>query len=155
MKRTTAESEGAAKKQQRAYEDGFDEEEDLGLMDGIVFEKIDGPEDSVENEESKWSRPPMKTGYDPKNDALEFHWLDIDSVSGDPLKENPAGGSIAGAAEGPVPIIRLYGVTQEGQSVMAHVHGFTPYFYVSFGASTELTESLLGQLLVNLDQRVS
>jgi hypothetical protein len=31
---------------------------------------------------------------------------------------------------GTVPIMRLYGVTQEGHSVIAHVHGYDPYFYV-------------------------
>ena len=29
-----------------------------------------------------------------------------------------------------VPIIRMYGITKDGNSVMAHVHGFLPYFYV-------------------------
>ena len=31
---------------------------------------------------------------------------------------------------GPVPIIRMFGVTDSGNSVMCHVHGFTPYFYI-------------------------
>ena len=31
---------------------------------------------------------------------------------------------------GSVPIMRLYGVTAEGHSVIAHVHGYEPYFYV-------------------------
>lgn len=35
-----------------------------------------------------------------------------------------------GAQIGPVPIIRMYGVTMEGNSVCCHVHGFTPYFYI-------------------------
>eukprot|EP01104_Vermistella_antarctica_P006744 TRINITY_DN17448_c0_g1_i1.p1 TRINITY_DN17448_c0_g1~~TRINITY_DN17448_c0_g1_i1.p1 ORF type:complete len:1124 (+),score=279.27 TRINITY_DN17448_c0_g1_i1:349-3372(+) len=30
----------------------------------------------------------------------------------------------------PVPVIRFYGVTKEGHSVMARVHGFMPYFWV-------------------------
>ena len=30
-----------------------------------------------------------------------------------------------------VPIIRIYGVTEMGQSAVVHVHGFMPYFYVS------------------------
>ena len=35
-----------------------------------------------------------------------------------------------GARAGPVPIIRMFGVNMEGNSIMAHVHGFAPYFYV-------------------------
>ncbi len=35
-----------------------------------------------------------------------------------------------GAQTGPVPIVRMYGVTQQGVSVLAHVHGFAPYFFV-------------------------
>ncbi|CAK9041258.1 DNA polymerase delta catalytic subunit [Durusdinium trenchii] len=29
-----------------------------------------------------------------------------------------------------VPVLRMYGVTEEGHSLMAHIHGFEPYFYV-------------------------
>ena len=35
---------------------------------------------------------------------------------------------------GTVPIMRLYGVTQEGHSVIAHVHGYDPYFWVQVDA---------------------
>ena len=35
-----------------------------------------------------------------------------------------------GSTVGPVPIIRMYGVTEIGNSVQMNVHGFTPYFYV-------------------------
>ena len=35
-----------------------------------------------------------------------------------------------GLSSGPCPIVRFYGVTMEGNSVMCHVHGFLPYFYV-------------------------
>lgn len=29
------------------------------------------------------------------------------------------------------PVLRLFGVTQNGNSVLAHIHGFRPYFYVA------------------------
>ncbi|EFC42814.1 predicted protein [Naegleria gruberi] len=35
-----------------------------------------------------------------------------------------------GPASGNVPIVRLYGVTEEGFSVACHVRGYTPYFYI-------------------------
>jgi len=75
-------------------------------------------------------------------------------TSGGPLQENPAGGKVIGSLEGPVPIIRFFGVSAEGFSVMASVHGFTPYFYVSFANNVDLNESFLGQLRVILDQKV-
>ena len=31
---------------------------------------------------------------------------------------------------GPVPIVQMYGVTMEGNSVLCHIHGFVPYFFV-------------------------
>lgn len=36
-----------------------------------------------------------------------------------------------GSQIGPVPVMRVYGVTMDGNSVCCHVHGFTPYFYVN------------------------
>jgi len=49
-----------------------------------------------------------------------------------PLSHNPdTTKKLPGSATGPVPAIRIYGVTDKGNSVMAHVHGVTPYFYCS------------------------
>ena len=75
-------------------------------------------------------------------------------TSGNPLSQNPAGGEIVGSSEGPVPVLRLYGVTNDGYSVLAHIHGFTPYFYVSLPASTDLSDSMLGMMRATLDQKV-
>jgi len=33
-------------------------------------------------------------------------------------------------ADTAVPVLRMYGVSEEGHSVLAHIHGFEPYFYV-------------------------
>ena len=46
------------------------------------------------------------------------------------------------------PIIRIYGVTRDGVSVLVHVHGYCPYFYVKAwhgfekGDETKLQASL-------------
>lgn len=36
-----------------------------------------------------------------------------------------------GSKLGPVPVMRMFGVTELGNSVCCHVHGFCPYFFVS------------------------
>ena len=35
-----------------------------------------------------------------------------------------------GSTVGPTPVIRMFGVTAEGNSVVSHIHGFAPYFFV-------------------------
>ena len=45
-------------------------------------------------------------------------------MSGTPIPGMP------GAQSGPVPVVRMFGVTMEQNSVLAYVHGYAPYFYV-------------------------
>lgn len=56
---------------------------------------------------------------------LKFQYLELDHYIGKPYPGMP------GAQTGPVPIIRMFGITEEGNSVCCHIHGFTSYFYVS------------------------
>ena len=35
-----------------------------------------------------------------------------------------------GSTIGAVPIARMYGITMEGNSVLCHIHGFVPYFFI-------------------------
>ncbi|TRY69344.1 hypothetical protein TCAL_17384 [Tigriopus californicus] len=57
-----------------------------------------------------------------------------------------------GAQSGQVPIMRMYGVTQEGHSVCAHVHGFHPYFFVL--APPGFTKNNLGDFRLSLNRAV-
>lgn len=58
-------------------------------------------------------------------DALIFQQLDVDHYIGEPFHGMP------GAQTGSVPIMRMFGITKEGNSICCHIHGFSPYFYVS------------------------
>nr|BAJ78758.1 DNA polymerase delta catalytic subunit [Gynaikothrips ficorum] len=73
---------------------------------------------------NKWSRPALPS-LRPSDDNLVFQQIDVDHYTGQPLPGMP------GAKVGPVPVMRLFGVTSSGNSVCCHVHGFTPYFFVS------------------------
>ena len=117
----------------------------------VMIEKIEGDVDDG-NQETRWARP-MPPHID-STTSLSMQWLDIDLTSGDPLSKNPDGGAVIGSLEGPVPVIRLYGVTNAGFSVMASIHGFTPYFYVAMPTNYDSSAGAMGSLRSLLDQRV-
>lgn len=79
----------------------------------------------------RWSRPAVPDSV--RNTAesdLNLQWLDIDMIGGRPLESNPrAGRKVLGSTSGTVPVIRLYGVNETGNSVAVFIHGFTPYGY--------------------------
>lgn len=81
-----------------------------------------GPD--TERTSIRWSRPDPPE-LEPNKQALIFQQIDIDHYTGTPLAGMP------GSQIGPVPVMRMYGVTMERNSVCCHVHGFAPYFYVS------------------------
>lgn len=70
----------------------------------------------------KWSRPTPPQGW--FNKDLIFQVVEIDQERGAPRPGMP------GHSTGEVTIIRLYGVTTDGHSVMVHAHGFVPYIWV-------------------------
>uniref|UniRef100_A0A0A9YLY9 DNA polymerase n=1 Tax=Lygus hesperus TaxID=30085 RepID=A0A0A9YLY9_LYGHE len=109
-----------------------DEEEDVGSFETTLaamtemddFEECIGEGPDVEGKYKKWARkePPE---LNPRTDTISFQQLEIDHYNGLPLPDMP------GSQVGPVPIMRLYGVTMDGNSVCCHAHGFTPYFYAT------------------------
>lgn len=134
-------------------------EEELGMMNAeFIQEQIDVEESTkVEvQQKMKWMRTAPAGGWNCAEKPLLFHWLDIDLVSGPPLFNNPDGtGVVHGSQEGPVPIIRFYGVNGDGHSVLCNVHGVTPYFYVQLSGMTDLSEDMIWHMRTTLDQRVS
>ncbi|KAG8332842.1 DNA polymerase delta catalytic subunit [Homalodisca vitripennis] len=114
-------------------------EEELAIMDQMEMEanETESQESSEQGPDTqqtsaKWSRPPPPH-LNPASDKLIFQQIDIDHYTGTPLAGMP------GSQVAPVPVMRMYGVTADGNSVCCHVHGFTPYFFVS--APEDFTET--------------
>jgi DNA polymerase delta subunit 1 len=64
-----------------------------------------------------------------------FQQLDSDYTVGDPIQEFKLGSAI-----GQVPIIRLFGVSEEGNSIQCNVHGFTSYFFIHAPANFQKSD---------------
>lgn len=67
----------------------------------------------VASAEETWPRPAVDA-FDPRKNGVTFQQIDIEEHS------NAA-----------VPTIRIYGVTAKGNSVLVHVTGFRPYFFIA------------------------
>jgi DNA polymerase delta subunit 1 len=106
---------------------GLTFEDELAMMDCIDEEMDAGIPSSggslKSSQESRWRRPPVRV-IDSKEEAIIFQQIDLDYYLSEPIEGMP------GVKEGIVPVVRMYGVTEEGHSVLAHVHGFLPYFFV-------------------------
>ncbi|PAV20072.1 delta DNA polymerase [Pyrrhoderma noxium] len=66
----------------------------------------------AEGGSNRWSRPPLSK-FNEKETAIIFQQTDVETSS-----------DINNLS------LRMFGVTQDGHSVLAHVYGFKPYFYV-------------------------
>uniref|UniRef100_A0A3B4UZ54 DNA polymerase delta catalytic subunit n=1 Tax=Seriola dumerili TaxID=41447 RepID=A0A3B4UZ54_SERDU len=93
----------------------------------------------------RWQRPHAPT-VDSSSDTLVFQQIDLDYYLG------PAVAGMPGQLQGKVPIIRMFGVTDSGNSVCCHVHGFAPYFYVP--APSGFTSAFLGDFKRELNSVV-
>lgn len=71
----------------------------------------------------RWKRPNAPP-LQPNSDRLIFQQIDLDYYLGSAIAGMP------GQVQGKVPIVRMFGVTDNGNSVCCHIHGFAPYFYV-------------------------
>uniref|UniRef100_A0A672YHQ5 DNA polymerase n=1 Tax=Sphaeramia orbicularis TaxID=375764 RepID=A0A672YHQ5_9TELE len=93
----------------------------------------------------RWKRPNAPT-LDSSSETLVFQQIDLDYYLGESLAGMP------GQLQGKVPIIRMFGVTDGGNSVCCHVHGFAPYFYVP--APNGFTSEYLGEFKRELNTAV-
>ncbi|CAI8049448.1 DNA polymerase delta catalytic subunit [Geodia barretti] len=107
-----------------------DDEETIGMettSHPVVATKTPSPEDpSTSSQPARecWKRPPPPK-LDPSSDPLVFQQIDIDYYVG--ASTVPG---MPGMGTGPVPVLRMFGVTSDGNSVCSHIHGFLPYFFV-------------------------
>ncbi|CAF4237180.1 unnamed protein product, partial [Rotaria magnacalcarata] len=82
----------------------------------------------------KWARPDIPS-IDPLKEKLVFQQIDLDTYTDTDGTPNILDKSRP-HARGHNTVIRLYGVTDEGHSIMAHLHGYIPYFYASLPSET-------------------
>ncbi|CAM6083744.1 unnamed protein product [Calypogeia fissa] len=88
---------------------------------------------------AKWRRLPVN--LDPNTDPIVFQQLEIDYI----IEENKA---VLPNTIGPAAVLRVFGVTREGNSVCCHVYGFKPYFYIrSLDGMGERDVNILRQTL--------
>jgi DNA polymerase delta subunit 1 len=79
----------------------------------------------------------------------------MDTYSGKPLPINPKSNEVVpGSTVGPVPVIRVFGTDENGDSVAVHIHGFTPYFYAD-PPSSDFDDSHCGRYREALEKKVS
>lgn len=77
----------------------------------------------------------------PKTTFIRFRLSHIESViswKDDKLydqRDSPFSDQLKG-----VPIVRIYGATDQGQRVVAHVHGVFPYSYIEYTGSLDPDE---------------
>jgi DNA polymerase delta subunit 1 len=144
---------------------GYDEEDfdfeppeddfDYDLTDNQPLPPDEMDEDTkttIAIDATKYTRPPV-THLTPDQD-LNLQWLDIDTISGSPLQSNPSGKPVTGATTGSVPIIRIYGVNEIGNSVVVFIHGFTAYahFALPKGCTLIDSEDNLGSIRSKLEE---
>ena len=101
------------------------------------------PEAMLQEEREKgkktlgYKRPPVPKGFN-ESHGLTLMQIDIDYYSGRPLwakEDYPNKG-----------ILRMYGITENQNSVLLHIHNFEPYFYVKAPADLTLTPEIIEEM---------
>jgi hypothetical protein len=109
----------------------------------------------------RWARNPIPESLSNTrsrscaSEDIHLQWLDIDMLSGQPLAQNPNASKkhVIGGTQGEVPIIRVYGVTDLGNSIVTFIHGYTPYGYFALPEGHHLgygSESQKGAMLAKI-----
>ncbi|EGG13498.1 DNA polymerase delta catalytic subunit [Cavenderia fasciculata] len=103
-------------------DDAMDQDEDA---DGVNVDDDVDMDGSQQQQLQLWSRKPVPDMH-PLKDNFIFQQLEVDYCE---VKEPLSG--MPGPKTGPVPVVRLFGITKTGNSVLCKVHGFLPYFFIA------------------------
>ena len=137
-------------------EEASDEAAALSFDEGAVRDTALSYKDLTDAQREYWSRPAV-VPFDPQERDINLQWLDIDMISAErPLTRNPNPNKpVVGSKVGPVPVIRLYGVSEQGISATLFIHGFTPYGYFACPSSFDGADpSHLGALQTYLNEKL-
>jgi DNA polymerase family B, exonuclease domain len=168
--------EGSSPKRIRGGGDGEDYDDpelyddDLLMNDAANTQEEDIPDellqqvvqDVPETAQQRWKRPDISADFSSDTDDLNLQWIDMDVVLGAPLMENPNSSRevVVGSSEagGQVPILRCYGVDEQGHSVAVFIHGSTQYAYFALPADCNSTftgsESDLFDIRTRIDSQL-
>ena len=119
----------------------LDEPSNLSWSDANVKDSAIKFDNLSPEQLKRWARPHVPEDVlDSSTKDLHLQWLDIDMVNGTPLSSNPNSQKkkVVGAQDGEVPVIRVYGVTDKGNSAVVFIHGYTPYGYFALPEGHEL-----------------
>ena len=113
-----------------------EDEHDWDDDDALYYDAMAVEEHDIsipEASKHRWLRP-AAPARDPKAQPLTLQQMDTDYHVQAPRPDMPAFAASLGYTYetygGQVPMLRLYGVTEEGHSCLVHVHGYEPYFFV-------------------------
>ena len=127
--------------EEELFDDDLDEEMEVPqppheIEDEAVKEVLQG------STAARWGRPPLPADFSNGKD-LNVQWTDMDVVSGNPLKKNPnRSRKVVGSTKGhKVPILRAYGVNEDGHSVAMFIHGFSPYGFFALPPGYDLVDN--------------
>mmetsp|Transcript_5646 Transcript_5646/g.21260 ORF Transcript_5646/g.21260 Transcript_5646/m.21260 type:complete len:1105 (-) Transcript_5646:57-3371(-) len=98
-----------------------EDEEDSGVQ---IDEEVE-----VQMTDVKWERPDFDPNFDPANQSLFFQQIEADYTTMNRKEGYPD------ANVPHVPVVRCYGVTESGHSVMCYIRGYIPYFYIEMPAN--------------------
>lgn len=110
----------------------------------LQLQKMEDESEEIIDPKLAWARPPLPR-IDPKNDPIIFQQIEVDDYT--KLEDDMYTGDYSSRKL--VPVIRFYGCTENGNSVVCNVHGFHHYFYVP--APNNFTEKHIPKFLEGLD----
>ena len=110
----------------------YEEEHEQEMLEDFFEDAAKAAEAAPSLEEGdygrNWCRPPLEDGQlDASTQPLVFQQIECDYTV-QRANNSFVQPQLRGAS---VPVVRMYGVNRQGNSVCAFVHGFEPYFYVA------------------------